>query len=66
MSSARESVTMATSRTLKPVDVYDIATDIGREFEAIIDSFGAGALTNLVPKVSHPAYSRCPCALAVC
>ena len=43
---------MATSRPLKPVDVYDIATDIGREFEAIIDTFGAGALTNLVPKVS--------------
>ncbi|KAF0314321.1 RILP-like [Amphibalanus amphitrite] len=42
---------MATSRPLKPVDVYDIATDIGREFEAIIDAFGAGALTNLVPKV---------------
>ncbi|XP_037088951.1 RILP-like protein homolog isoform X2 [Pollicipes pollicipes] len=39
------------ARALKPVDVYEIATEIGREFETIIDTFGAGALTSLVPKV---------------
>lgn len=37
--------------TLSVVDVYDIAKDIGREFEAIIDAYGTDAITGLMPKV---------------
>jgi len=37
--------------TLSVVDVYDIAQDIGREFEAIIDAYGTDAITGLMPKV---------------
>lgn len=33
------------------VDVYDIASEIGKECEKIIDSFGAEAVTSLMPKV---------------
>ncbi|CAH0548611.1 unnamed protein product [Brassicogethes aeneus] len=33
------------------VDVYDIASDIGKECEKIIDKFGADAVTALMPKV---------------
>ncbi|XP_076034102.1 rab interacting lysosomal protein like isoform X2 [Oratosquilla oratoria] len=33
------------------VDVYDLATEIGKEFEKIIDCFGADAVTSLMPKV---------------
>ncbi|XP_067014677.2 RILP-like protein homolog isoform X1 [Anabrus simplex] len=33
------------------VDVYDIASEIGKEFEKIIDSYGAEAVTSLMPKV---------------
>ncbi|KAL0267227.1 UNVERIFIED_CONTAM: hypothetical protein PYX00_009562 [Menopon gallinae] len=33
------------------VDVYDIASEIGKEFERIIDAHGTDALTNLIPKV---------------
>ncbi|XP_025837564.1 RILP-like protein homolog isoform X6 [Agrilus planipennis] len=33
------------------VDVYDIASDIGKECEKIIDTFGADAVTSLMPKV---------------
>ncbi|XP_074026771.1 rab interacting lysosomal protein like isoform X2 [Leptinotarsa decemlineata] len=33
------------------VDVYDIASDIGKECEKIIDIFGADAVTSLMPKV---------------
>lgn len=33
------------------VDVYDIASDIGKECEKIIDQFGADAVTALMPKV---------------
>ncbi|KAG5893457.1 hypothetical protein JTB14_012174 [Gonioctena quinquepunctata] len=33
------------------VDVYDIASDIGKECEKIIDKFGADAVTSLMPKV---------------
>lgn len=37
--------------TLSVVDVYDIAQDIGREFESIIDAYGTEAITGLMPKV---------------
>ncbi|CAH1184339.1 unnamed protein product [Phyllotreta striolata] len=33
------------------VDVYDIASDIGKECEKIIDQYGADAMTSLMPKV---------------
>ncbi|KAL3270956.1 hypothetical protein HHI36_021460 [Cryptolaemus montrouzieri] len=33
------------------VDVYDIASDIGKECERIIDLYGADAVTGLMPKV---------------
>lgn len=33
------------------VDVYDLASDIGKECEIIIDKFGADAVTSLLPKV---------------
>lgn len=33
------------------VDVYDIASDIGKECEIIIDKYGAEALTSFLPKV---------------
>ncbi|XP_026465845.1 RILP-like protein homolog [Ctenocephalides felis] len=33
------------------VDVYDIASDIGKECEKIIDNYGADAVTGLMPKV---------------
>ncbi|CAG9815042.1 unnamed protein product [Phaedon cochleariae] len=33
------------------VDVYDIASDIGKECEKIIDRYGADAVTALMPKV---------------
>lgn len=33
------------------VDVYDIASDIGKECEKIIDHYGADAVTSLMPKV---------------
>nr|XP_022908038.1 RILP-like protein homolog isoform X2 [Onthophagus taurus] len=33
------------------VDVYDIASEIGKECEKIIDQFGADAVTSLMPKV---------------
>lgn len=35
------------------VDVYDLASDIGKECEKIIDLYGAEALTALMPKVVH-------------
>ncbi|XP_026822133.1 RILP-like protein homolog isoform X2 [Rhopalosiphum maidis] len=37
--------------SLSVVDVYDMAQDIGREFEAIIDAYGTDAITGLMPKV---------------
>ena len=37
--------------SLTVVDVYDIASDIGKECEKIIDQYGAQALTSLMPKV---------------
>lgn len=33
------------------VDVYDIASEIGKECEKLIDLFGAQSVTNLMPKV---------------
>ncbi|XP_022184306.1 RILP-like protein homolog isoform X2 [Nilaparvata lugens] len=36
---------------LSVVDVYDIASEIGKEFEKIIDSHGVEAITSLMPKV---------------
>ena len=33
------------------VDVYDIASEIGKECEKLIDSHGADSITNLMPKV---------------
>lgn len=33
------------------VDVYDLASDIGKECEKIIEIFGADAVTSLMPKV---------------
>lgn len=33
------------------VDVYDLASEIGKECEKIIDLYGAEALTALMPKV---------------
>lgn len=33
------------------VDVYDIASEIGKECEKIIDQYGADSLTSLMPKV---------------
>lgn len=33
------------------VDVYDMASEIGKEFERIIEAHGTDALTNLIPKV---------------
>jgi len=37
--------------SLSVVDVYDMAQDIGREFETIIDAYGTDAITGLMPKV---------------
>lgn len=35
------------------VDVYDLASEIGKECEKIIDCYGAEAVTSLMPKVVH-------------
>lgn len=37
--------------SLSVVDVYDIAQEIGREFETIIDAYGTDAITGIMPKV---------------
>lgn len=37
--------------SLSVVDVYDIAQEIGREFENIIDAYGTDAITGIMPKV---------------
>lgn len=37
--------------SLSVVDVYDIASEIGKEFEKLIESFGPDSIINLVPKV---------------
>lgn len=36
---------------LSVVDVYDLASEIGKECEKIIDCYGAEAITALMPKV---------------
>lgn len=36
---------------LSVMDVYDIASEIGKEFEKIIDSHGSDTVFNLMPKV---------------
>ena len=36
---------------LTVVDIYDLASDIGKEFEKIIECFGADAVTGLMPRV---------------
>ena len=46
---SRESVAAA---SLSVPDVYDMAADIGREFEALIDSHGADHVTGLMQKVT--------------
>ncbi|XP_067637350.1 RILP-like protein homolog [Eurosta solidaginis] len=33
------------------VDVYDLASDIGKEYERIIDRYGTDAVTDLMPKI---------------
>lgn len=40
-----------TAEDISVVDVYDLASDIGKECEKIIDIFGAEAVTSLMPKV---------------
>lgn len=37
--------------SLTVIDVYDIAQDIGREFESLIDAYGTDAITGIMPKV---------------
>lgn len=39
------------SSDISVVDVYDLASDIGKECEKIIDCYGAEAVTALMPKV---------------
>lgn len=39
------------SRQMTVVDVYDLASVIGKDFERIIDQFGADSVTHLMPKV---------------
>jgi len=33
------------------VDVYDLASDIGKEYERIMDRFGTDAVSGLMPKI---------------
>lgn len=40
------------SRQVTVVDVYDLASAIGKDFERLIDQFGSDVVTNLMPKVS--------------
>ena len=47
---SRESSVAAAA--LSVPDVYDMAADIGREFEALIDSHGADHVTGLMQKVN--------------
>lgn len=42
---------MVSAEELCVVDVYDLASDIGKECEKIIDLYGADALLKLMPKV---------------
>jgi hypothetical protein len=38
-------------QTMSVVDVYDLASNIGKEFEVIIDHYEVDAVTSLMPKV---------------
>lgn len=38
---------------LSVMDVYDIASEIGKEFEKIIDTHGSDTVINLMPKVIY-------------
>ncbi|XP_064619409.1 RILP-like protein 1 isoform X2 [Lineus longissimus] len=38
-------------QNMSVVDVYDLASNIGKEFEVIIDTYGVDAVTSLMPKV---------------
>jgi len=40
------------SRQVTVVDVYDLASVIGKDFELLIDRFGTESVTHLMPKVS--------------
>lgn len=40
------------SRQMTVVDVYDLASVIGKDFERLIDQFGADSVTHLMPKVN--------------
>ena len=45
---------MASNRSrnsINVVDVYDLAADIGKQFEILIDVHGPESVTNLMPKV---------------
>ncbi len=42
---------VVTAEEMSVVDVYDLASDIGKECEKIIDLFGADSLLKLMPKV---------------
>lgn len=42
---------VVTAEEMSVVDVYDLASDIGKECEKIIDSYGADSLLKLMPKV---------------
>ena len=45
------STKMEEPASLSVVDVYDMATEVGKEFEKIIDQYGAESVQALVPKV---------------
>ncbi len=40
------------SRQITVVDVYDLASAIGKDFERLIDQFGTECVRELMPKVS--------------
>lgn len=42
---------MNTTEEISVVDVYDLASDVGKEFEKIIDKNGPNSVTELIPKV---------------
>lgn len=44
-------VLLNAAEAMSVVEVYDIASDIGKECEKIIDLFGADSVTALMPKV---------------
>lgn len=46
-----EDTSNLTTENITVVDVYDIASDIGKECEKIIDRYGTDAVTSLMPKV---------------